>query len=104
MLVGPRIAYAMALDGLFPGVGRVHEQNATPIAAILVQALVAIALVLLLETFPSALDYTTFAIVLATIADVLALYRLRRTQPGRPRPYRAWATRASPPSTSWRTC
>ncbi len=36
------------------------------------------------------LDYTTFAIVLATIADVAAFYRLRRRRPDLPRPYRAW--------------
>ena len=44
----------------------------------------------MLETFPSALDFTTFGIVLATMADTLALFALRRSQPDRPRPYRAW--------------
>jgi len=55
-----------------------------------VQAGVAAALLLVLRSFPSVLDFTTFAIVLATIADTLALYALRRRQPDRPRPYRAW--------------
>ena len=44
----------------------------------------------MLERFPSVLDYTTFAIVLATMADTTALYALRRRQPQRARPYRAW--------------
>jgi len=44
----------------------------------------------MLHSFPSVLDYTTFAIVLATMADTTALYALRRRQPHRPRPYRAW--------------
>jgi APA family basic amino acid/polyamine antiporter len=35
------------------------------------------------------LDYTTFAIVLATIADTGALYVLRYRDPNRERPYRA---------------
>ncbi len=91
VLLGPRIAYAMALDGLFfGGVDRVHSRFHTPAAAIWLQAGVAVALVLLLRTFPNALDYTTFAILLATIADTAALYALRRSQPDRPRPYRAW--------------
>ena len=47
-------------------------------------------ILLVLETFQRALDYTIFAILLATIADVAALYRLRRKRPDRPRPYRAW--------------
>lgn len=91
VLVGPRIAYAMALDGLFTrGVDRVHEGYRTPGVAIAVQAGVSIVLVVLLQTFPSALDYTTFAILLATIADTAALYALRVRRPELPRPYRAW--------------
>jgi basic amino acid/polyamine antiporter, APA family len=91
ILVGPRIAYAMALDGLFfRGVERVHPAYQTPHVAIVAQAATAIALIAVLERFPSVLDYTTFAIVLATMADTAALYALRRRQPDRRRPYRAW--------------
>ncbi len=91
ILVGPRIAYAMALDRLFfGGVDRVHLLYQTPHVAIAVQGLTAVALVVVLQSFPSVLDYTTFAIVLATMADTTALYALRRRQPDRPRPYRAW--------------
>ncbi len=91
ILVGPRIAYAMALDGLFFGaVDRVHAVYRTPHVAIAVQALTAVALIVVLRSFPSVLDYTTFAIVLATMADTTALYALRRRQPARARPYRAW--------------
>jgi len=91
ILVGPRIAYAMALDGLFFGaVDRVHAVYRTPHVAIAVQAITAAGLILLLRSFPSVLDYTTFAIVLATMADTTALYALRRRQPKRKRPYRAW--------------
>lgn len=91
ILVGPRIAYAMALDGFFfRGVDRVHEANRTPHVAIAAQALTAIALIVVLQSFPSVLDYTTFAIVLATMADTTALYRLRFKHPRLHRPYRAW--------------
>jgi APA family basic amino acid/polyamine antiporter len=91
ILVGPRIAYAMALDDLF--VGRAHEVHpsyGTPHRAIVVQGAVAVALLLVLRRFPSVLDYTTFAIVLATMADTAVLYRLRRRRPDLRRPYRAW--------------
>lgn len=91
VLVGPRIAYAMALDGLFVGgAERVHPRYGTPHRAIVIQAIVAVALILVLRTYPSILDYTTFAIVLATIADTAALYALRRARPDAPRPYRAF--------------
>jgi APA family basic amino acid/polyamine antiporter len=91
ILVGPRIVYAMALDGLFVrGVGRVHTGFRTPGVAILVQAGVSIALVLFLETFPKALNFTVFGIILATSADTIALFVLRWRQPDRVRPYRTW--------------
>ena len=91
ILVGPRIVYAMALDGLFfTRVGAVHDAHHTPHVAVVVQGLTAAALILVLRSFPSVLDYTTFAIILATMADTVALYALRRRQPDRRRPYRAW--------------
>jgi len=91
VLVGPRIAYAMALDGLFvAGAERVTEAYRTPGAAIAIQAVVSCLLLLVLRSFPDALDFTTFSILLAAVADVVALFRLRRHQPDRPRPYRAW--------------
>jgi APA family basic amino acid/polyamine antiporter len=91
ILVGPRIAYAMALDGLFfGGAERVNDAFRTPGRAIIVQGVLACALLLVLRSFPSALDFATFAILLATMADMVALYRLRVLQPDRHRPYRAW--------------
>ena len=80
-----------SVDGLFfRGVDYVSPLYRTPGAAILIQGLVSVVLLLVLGSFPRALDFTIFAIVIATSADVLALYRLRRSQPDRPRPYRAW--------------
>ena len=91
VLVGPRIAYAMALDGLFfKGAAAVHDRYETPGRAIVVQGVAALALLLLLRSFPSVLDFTTFAILLAAMADVAALFRMRSIAPQQPRPYRAW--------------
>lgn len=91
ILVGPRIAYAMALDGLFfGGAERVSDVFRTPGVAIAVQAVVSVALLALLRNFPAALDFTTFAILVAMFADVAALIRLRARDPGRDRPYRAF--------------
>ncbi len=91
ILVGPRIVYAMSLDGHFFRSGnRLHEGFRTPSVAIGVQAVTSIALVAFLETFPKALDFTVFGIVLATSADIVALFALRWRQPERPRPYRAF--------------
>ncbi|MFP6562988.1 MAG: APC family permease [Myxococcota bacterium] len=97
VLVGPRIAYAMGLDGLFlPGADTVHPRFGTPARAIVLQGAVAVAVLLLLRSFPAVLDFTIFAILLAALADVAALLRLRRTQPDRPRPYKAWGFPLTP--------
>lgn len=91
ILIGPRIVYAMALDDhFFARASRVHDTYLTPSVAILIQAGVAIGLILFLESFPKALDFTVFGILLATAADTLALFMLRRRSPGRLRPYRAF--------------
>lgn len=90
VLTGPRIVYAMANDGLFfRSAATLSEASRTPWVAVVVQAIAACALVVVFDEFPSILDYTTFAIVLATIADTSALYVLRVRAADRPRPYRA---------------
>jgi basic amino acid/polyamine antiporter, APA family len=89
VLVGPRIAYAMATDGLFFRGAAKLNQHKTPHVAVLVQAAVATVLVLAFDNLDDVLSYTTFAIVLATIADTCALYVLRIREPNRPRPYLA---------------
>ena len=79
VLVGPRIAYALALDGLFfAGVDRVHERYRTPSAAIIIQGFVAVGLLLLLRSFPRALDFTTFAILLVFFFRGRAVPRIER--------------------------
>jgi APA family basic amino acid/polyamine antiporter len=91
VLVGPRIAYAMAADGLFPRfVARLSARAQTPWVAVVAQSVAATILVFAFgDDLFRVLDYTTFAIVLATIADTSALYVLRRRAPDKPRPYRA---------------
>lgn len=95
ILIGPRIIYAMALDQLFfRSVAITHSHYNTPHIAIIVQAIAAMVLLWFTEyyrdsPFISALSYTTFAIVLATIADILALYMLRWRLPHYPRAYKS---------------
>lgn len=93
VLVGPRIAYAMASDGLFFRDAARLNSAKTPHIAVIGQAVVATLLVIAfkadIESLSKVLNYTTFAIVLATIADTTALYVLRRREPHRERPYRA---------------
>jgi APA family basic amino acid/polyamine antiporter len=78
ILAGPRVYFAMARDGLFPGAAaRVHPRFQTPAAAIAAQSLWS-ALLVLTGTFEQLLLYTGFAVVLFSGLAVLALFLIRR--------------------------
>ncbi len=89
-LAGARVYYAMAKDGLFfPSVARVNKRYHTPAVSLAVQAVWA-SLLTLSGTYNQLLDYVIFAVVLFYALTIIGLFRLRRTQPDAPRPYRAW--------------
>jgi APA family basic amino acid/polyamine antiporter len=89
-LAGARVYYAMAKDGLFfSSLGRINAKYHTPAASLVVQALWA-CLLTLSGTYLELLNYVIFAVVLFYILTIVGLFRLRRTRPDAPRPYRAW--------------
>jgi APA family basic amino acid/polyamine antiporter len=98
VLAGARAAYAMARDGLF--FQRVGKLNAARVPGwgLALQGLWA-ALLVLPRTFngkeygnlySDLLDYVISAALLFYILTILGIYRLRRTRPDVPRPYRAF--------------
>jgi APA family basic amino acid/polyamine antiporter len=89
VLVGARIAYAMALDRTVPvALAHVNSTRGTPDVALVVQASVS-SLLVLTGSFDQILTYTTFAVITLMVLDGLALYRLRRRR-DLPRPYECW--------------
>ena len=90
ILGGSRVLFAMASDGVFlPAASKVHPRYRTPHIA--VAALTTWSVVLALSgTYEQLFTYVMFASILFSAAAGLALFRLRRTHPGHPRPYRAW--------------
>ena len=90
LLGGSRVLFAMACDGVFlPSASRVHRVYRTPHVAIV--ALTAWSAVLTLSgTYEQLFTYVMFSSILFSVAAGLALFQLRRTHPGHPRPYRAW--------------
>jgi APA family basic amino acid/polyamine antiporter len=90
LLSGSRVLFAMALDGVFlPAASRVHPRYRTPHVA--VTALTVWSVVLALSgTYEQLFTYVMFSSILFSVAAGLALFRLRRTHPAHPRPYRAW--------------
>ena len=90
ILGGSRVLFAMASDGVFlPAASKVHRRYRTPHIA--VAALTTWSIVLALSgTYEQLFTYVMFASILFSAAAGLALFRLRRTHPEHPRPYRAW--------------
>jgi amino acid transporter len=88
MLASPRVFFAMADDGLLFGpIGRVHPKYRTPYVAILLAAVLGMALVLS-RSFEALTETFVIAIWPFYALSVAAIYRLRRTRPDLPRPYR----------------
>ncbi len=89
LLAKPRVAYAMARDGLmFSFLGNPHRRWATPWAALLVQGVVAIVMVLVLRDFDTLTTYFVVVEWAALLFAVGAVFVLRRTMAEAARPFR----------------
>ena len=90
MLASSRVLFAMASDGVFlPAARRVHPRYRTPHVAIAALTIWS-AMLALSGTYDQLFTYVMFASILFNVAAGLALFRLRKTMPDRPRPYRTW--------------
>jgi APA family basic amino acid/polyamine antiporter len=90
LMVAPRIFYAMAADGIFFGAAaRVHPRWHTPWVAVCLLGGAGVVHVFLIGELGDLLEITTQGDAVFFALSALALFRLRRTQPELPRPYRA---------------
>ncbi|HTQ59093.1 MAG TPA: amino acid permease [Candidatus Solibacter sp.] len=90
VLSGARPAYAMARDGIFFKIADgVHPKYRTPGRALIFQCVLA-SLMALTGTFEELTNLFIFAGWIFYGLAVIALFRLRRTEPDMPRPYRCW--------------
>ena len=88
-LARPRVAFAMARDGLmFSFLGNVHPRFATPWLAMLIQSAAAIGMVLVLRDYDTLITYFVVVEWAALIFAVAAVFVLRRKMPDAPRPFR----------------
>jgi basic amino acid/polyamine antiporter, APA family len=89
ILMGARLYYAMAQDGLFfRSVGTLNARG-VPAAGLILQAVWSIVLVFS-GTYNDLLDYVIFAALLFYVLTVGGLFMLRRQRPDAERPYRAF--------------
>lgn len=89
VLAGARVYYAMSEDGLFFRAAARLSRNKVPVTSLWVQ-FAWTALLCLSGSYGQLLDYVIFAVLLFYVLTLLALFRLRRTRPNAPRPYRAF--------------
>ncbi|HEY1268317.1 MAG TPA: amino acid permease, partial [Candidatus Binatia bacterium] len=89
-MLGPRIYYAMARDGVFfHSLARVHSRFGTPVSAILLQAAWA-CLLILTGTFGTLFTFVSVIITLFSALTVGSVIVLRWKRPDLKRPYRLW--------------
>jgi APA family basic amino acid/polyamine antiporter len=96
IMIGPRVYYAMAQDNLFFSIFRsINQKHHVPSYAILLQAGIAITLVLT-STFYAILMYVGFILAIFSSLTVLGMMLLRSKDPDRPRPYKTWGYPLTP--------
>jgi len=89
VFTGARISYAVGADHrAFRILGRWHSRTGTPIRALLVQAGIAIVVLLVLRKFDETVLYAAAAVYLFYLATTAAVIVLRLKDPDRPRAYR----------------
>ena len=90
MWIGPRVTMAMGEDLPLLSILSRKTRRGVPAAAILVQALIATAM-LWTDTFETLVKFVQFSLTFCSFLAVLGVIVLRRTRPDLPRPYRVWA-------------
>lgn len=90
VIVGPRVFYAMANDGLFfRKVAEVHPKYRTPGFSIFVQAVWSCILTVT-GSFEQIFTFVMFVTIFFWIAATASVFTLRKKRPDMPRPYKTW--------------
>jgi APA family basic amino acid/polyamine antiporter len=91
IMSGARLPFTMSRDGyFFSALGDVHPRFHTPSAALLVQAGLAIVLLLLGGSFRQFFSLAIFSEWLFYMLTASTIFVFRRRDPTAPRPYRVW--------------
>ena len=89
ILSGARVYYTMARDGVFFRRVGVLNRNGVPERALWSQCIWA-SVLCLSGRYGDLLDYVIFVVLIFYILTILGIFRLRRTKPDLPRPYKAF--------------
>jgi basic amino acid/polyamine antiporter, APA family len=89
-LMATRVLYAMSRDGLLTTRTAVVNDGGTPTIALLISGIVAVLFVAFGQTFGRLITVLAFFFVANYALSFLSVFVLRRREPDKPRPYRAW--------------
>ena len=95
-LMATRVVFAMSRDGLFTKKAAVVNEGGTPTVSLFLSALVALLFIVFGEKFETVITVLAFFFVVNYILSFVSLFVLRRREPDKPRPYRAWGYPVTP--------
>lgn len=89
IFTGSRISYAVGAEHrLFRMLGRWDRRRGTPVWALVIQGVIALAMIIILGSFQRTILYTAAAVYSFYLATSLSVIILRRKEPETERPYR----------------
>jgi APA family basic amino acid/polyamine antiporter len=89
-LMASRVLFAMSRDRLFWSRGAVVNPGGTPTTALLLSTIVAVLFIVFGRTFQQVITVLAFFFIANYTLSFTSLFVLRRREPQRERPYRAW--------------
>ncbi|HEU4769637.1 MAG TPA: APC family permease [Pyrinomonadaceae bacterium] len=89
-LMATRVVFGMSRDGLFTTKAARVNEGGTPDVSLWLSAVVAILFIVFAQTFSKVITIVAFFFVANYTLSFISLFVLRRREPDRPRPYRAW--------------
>jgi APA family basic amino acid/polyamine antiporter len=95
-LMATRVIFAMSRDGLFTTKAAFVNEGGTPSVSLWLSALVAVLFIVFGQTFGKVITIVAFFFVANYILSFISLFVLRRREPDKPRPYRAWGYPVTP--------
>lgn len=95
-LMASRVLFAMSRDGLFTKKAAAVNEGGTPTIALFLSALVAVLFILFGRRFEVVITVLAFFFVANYVLSFISLFVLRRREPDKLRPYRAWGYPLTP--------
>lgn len=95
-LMATRVIFAMSRDGLFWKKAAIVNEGGTPTVSLALSSFIALMFIQFGETFERVITVLAFFFVVNYILSFVSLFVLRRREPDKPRPYRAWGYPITP--------